>query len=135
MRLSDIALATLATARLSRLVITDKLGHWWIQEPVARAMSDYAAHEIARAAEEDRDPVEPAWWRYEQGLQCPWCVGFWLGAGVLTAGAIATRRPGIARTAWRLGAGSLALNYVTAHLGSHLGDFDTDDIDPEDDAR
>ena len=131
MRLLDIPLATLAAARLSRLVITDDLGRWWIHEPFDRAMDTYAALELHRAAEDDRDPIEPWWWRYRSGLDCPFCVGFWLGAAVLVTGAAATRRPGPAATAWRLGAGALALNYAAAHLGARLGDFDHDDEDTD----
>lgn len=128
MRLTDTALAVLATARLSRLVITDDLGQWWVQEPVDRAMEAYTVQELNAAHRERRPVHEPWWWKYRDGLECPFCVGFWLGAGTLAAGALATRHP-LTRAAWRLGAGALALNYVTAHLGVRLGDFDTEEDD------
>lgn len=131
MRLTTSLLAVGAAARLARLVITDDLGQWWVQQPVARAMGTYATTEMVRAAEEDREPVEPWWWKYESGLQCPWCIGFWLGTGVLVTGAVADRHP-TTRALWKLGAGALALNYVTAHLGARLGDFEDDDEESDD---
>lgn len=123
MRLPDLALATLAAARLSRLVITDDIGRWWIKEPIDRAMDAYAERELWASANVGQAPREPWWWRYRSGLDCPFCVGFWLGAGVLVTGAVASRHPA-PRAVWRLAAGSLALNYTAAHLGAHLGDFD-----------
>lgn len=123
MDLSRLALAVGATARLTRFVTTDKLGEWWIKDPVDRAMDRYAAEERRVYG---ADAAEPWWWRYRVGLDCPYCVGFWIGAAVLASEAV-TRRPRAARTAWVFGAGALALNYVTAHAGAALGDFDTDD--------
>lgn len=113
MRIVDSALALGAAARLSRLVITDDIGQWWVKDPIDRAMDAYAEH-----AEH-----EPWWWKYRSGLECPFCVGFWLGAGVLVSRAV------LPKPLWRLGAGALALNYVASHLGSRLGDFDTEDED------
>lgn len=132
MRLPDTALAVLASARLSRLVVTDDLGKWWVKDPIDYAMASYARNEVHAADREKRDAVTPGWWKYRSGLDCPWCVGFWLGAATLTVGAIASRRPGPARALWRLCAGALALNYVTAHAGIALGDFDTDDEETDD---
>jgi len=131
MRLLDAPLAVLAAARLSRLAITDDIGRWWIHEPVDRAMDRYAERELWAAANVGQAPQEPWWWKYRSGLDCPFCIGFWLGAAVLVTGAAATRRPGPAASAWRLGAGALALNYAAAHLGARLGDFDHDDEDTD----
>lgn len=121
MRIVDLALAVGASARLSRLVITDDIGRWWVKEPVDRAMDAYAEREIWASANVGQDPREPWWWKYRSGLDCPFCVGFWLGAGVLASRAVLPEK------VWRFGAGALALNYVAAHLGSRLGDFDTDE--------
>lgn len=133
MRPLDIALATLAAARLSRFVITDEMGEWWVKQPIDRAMDAYAEREMWASANVGQTPREPWWWKYRSGLDCPFCVGFWLGAAVLTTGAAATRLPGPAAAAWRLGAGALALNYAAAHLGVRLGDFDTATDDEDDD--
>lgn len=124
MRASTVLLAAGASARLSRLVITDKIGRWWIHEPIDRAMAAYADREVAQADADERDVRVPWWWRYRDGLDCPFCVGFWLTAAVVVTGAAADRAPGRARTAWRLGAGVLAANYVVAHIGARLGDFE-----------
>lgn len=116
MKRLDILLALGASARLTRFVIADHLGHWWVKEPVDDAMERYeATHE-----------EEPWWWRYRAGLDCPFCVGFWLGASVLASHALTSRSPRL-RSLWRLGTGALALNYVAAHVGIALGDFEDGD--------
>nr|DAS09089.1 MAG TPA: Protein of unknown function (DUF1360) [Caudoviricetes sp.] len=107
---------TLAAARLTRFVTRDTLGGWLIREPIARAMQNYAQAALTKHQREGRPghPQQPWWWKYEVGLHCKWCVGFWLCAATITAEK-ATRgtcaRPIVAT----LG-GALALNYVTAHL-------------------
>lgn len=121
MRIVDLALAVGASARLSRLVITDDLGKWWIREPVDRAMDEYAAGELLEADQQGREPQEPWWWKYRSGLDCPFCVGFWLGAAVLVAHRV------LPAPVWRFGVSALALNYVASHIGSRLGDFDEED--------
>ena len=129
MRLLDPALAVLASARLSRLVITDDLGRWLIHDPIDRAMDRYAERELWAAANVGQEPREPWWWKYRSGLDCPFCIGFWLSLLVVGLGAAATRREGIGAIAWRAGTGALATNYVASHLGARLGDFDTDEED------
>lgn len=99
----DVALAALTTARLTRLVITDDIGVY-VRRPLNRLA--------------DQQDVED-WVR--DGIECPWCIGFWIGAGVLATHPL-WRRSGIAR----LAAGALALNYVVAHVAVRLGDFDID---------
>ena len=129
MRIVDLALAVGASARLSRLVITDDIGRWWVKEPVDRAMDAYAEREIWASANVGQEPQVPWWWKYRSGLDCPFCIGFWLSLLVVGLGAAATRREGIGAIAWRAGTGALATNYVASHLGSRLGDFDTEEED------
>lgn len=107
---------TLAAARLTRLVTKDTLGGWLIREPIARAMQNYAQQTAQRHQAEGRPghPSPPWWWKYETGLHCKWCVGFWLAAGTLITEK-ATRGT-CARPIIRTIGGALALNYVTAHL-------------------
>lgn len=134
MRLTDLTLTVLASARLTRFVITDSMGKWWIKDPIDEAMTGYSLEATEYALRTGTAAVEPWWWKYREGLDCPFCVGFWLGSGVLAAHAATAHRPR-ARKVWRFAAGAFALNYVTAHLGSALGDFDhanDDGIDAKD---
>lgn len=107
---------TLAAARLTRFVTKDTLGGWLIREPIARAMQNYAQAALTKHQREGRPghPNPPWWWKYEVGLHCKWCVGFWLCVGTLAAEK-ATRGT-CARPIIRTIGGALALNYVTAHL-------------------
>lgn len=107
---------TLAAARLTRFVTKDTLGGWLIREPIARAMQNYARAAVDKHTREGRPghPTQPWWWKYETGLHCKWCVGFWLAAGTLITEK-ATRGT-CARPIIRTIGGALALNYVTAHL-------------------
>ena len=107
---------TLAAARLTRFVTKDTLGGWLIREPIARVMQNYAQQTAQRHQREGRPghPAPPWWWKYETGLHCKWCVGFWLAAGTLITEK-ATRGT-CARPIIRTIGGALALNYVTAHL-------------------
>lgn len=107
---------TLAAARLTRFVTRDTLGGWLIREPIARAMQNYAQAALTKHQREGRPghPTQPWWWKYEVGLHCKWCVGFWLAAGTLITEK-ATRGT-CARPVIRTIGGALALNYVTAHL-------------------
>ena len=120
MRPTDALLALGAAARLTRFVISDHLGHWWVKEPVDAAMERYEASHSE----------EPWWWRYRSGLECPFCVGFWLGTGVLASYALTYRSPRL-RSIWRFATSALALNYVAAHTAIRLGDFDTEEDDDE----
>lgn len=107
---------TLAAARLTRFITKDTLGGWLIREPIARAMQNYAQQTAQRHQAEGRPghPTPPWWWKYETGIHCKWCVGFWLAAGTLITEK-ATRGT-CARPIIRTIGGALALNYVTAHL-------------------
>lgn len=101
MTLSDKALILGATMRLTRLVVADDLGQWWVKDPIDRLHHEGKLH------------VDH---KYLGGLECPFCVGYWIGAGVLVSYHLAPRR------AWRFVAASLTLNEVAAHLGARLGD-------------
>ena len=109
----DITLILLATMRITRLVVFDDLGGWALREPAARWAGDL-----------------PARARLVSGLECPWCVGFWIGAAALaalwTAGG-----PGHAAEWWRYLAGAFALNWVAAHIGPRLGDAGYADYDED----
>lgn len=101
----DLILLTLATTRVTRFVTTDSLGEWLI-----------------------RDPAEAWWlkkggsWRAKliSGLECPYCVGFWLGV-IAIAVLMLAGGPGDAALWWRLASGAFALNTVVGVLGGKLG--------------
>lgn len=102
--LGDALLAVGATVRLTRLVTTDSLGEHLIRTPAERWAARHPEHD----------------WKVA-GLYCPFCAGYWLGAAVLVAHAATSNSPR-ARGLWRLGAATLALNYVVGHVSARLDD-------------
>lgn len=95
-----------ASLRLTRFVVTDDLGGWLIREPVHASAQRHGTREAQRLAE---------------GIDCPFCVGQWIAAGVLGSYLLARRRPATL-AAWRYVAGSLALNHLTAHIAVRIND-------------
>lgn len=115
-----------ASARLTRLITTDDLGQWWVQDPIDRAAQRWYDRQVIRAREarglvtidwddEDEEVPQPWWWKYRSGLDCPFCIGFWIALGL-----IAADRRLSGRGLWSLGVQALALNYVAAHAESLL---------------
>ena len=146
MNLSRLALVAIATARLTRFVTTDSLGEWLLVAPAKRwAVRDVIAP--ASSSEEHRAEIESAKHRalvdevasdlsglvdygaqgpgaskrarLVKGLDCPFCVGFWIGAAVLL-GEVATRRVPVLRPVWTFALGALGLNYAVGHLSSRI---------------
>jgi hypothetical protein len=115
-RPTDAALVAGATARLTRFVVTDDMGQWFVKDPI-----DAQFH--PRDGRSARLPVK--YHKYVAGLSCPWCIGYWSGVVVLGSYLLTRKHPRSAR-AWRFIAGTLTLNYVTAHAGIRLGDVDSD---------
>jgi hypothetical protein len=102
--------------RLTRLVVVDDLGAWAIRYPAYR----WAAKV---------DPTERGWpSKAVSGLDCPFCVGTWVGFAVLAATAVTRDRTPLGR-AWRFVAAGLTLNEIAAHLGARLGDTAPPDPD------
>lgn len=131
-RLAWLLVAALATARLTRFFTSDKLGEWVAVGPAKRwAFRQETAPEFRDQIEEvfERDRItgrpqetpNPMWgWRSKlvTGLDCPFCVGFWLGALVLLALPL-TRVPVLGAVV-RFGLSALALNYITGHVSAKL---------------
>lgn len=119
--LTDTALILGATMRLTRLVVSDDLGQWWVKDPL-----DAWAHGHKRVTSKESTTGESSyevhtlasWHKYLSGLECPYCVGFWIGAGVLASYHL------VPRGLWRFVASALTLNEVAAHLGVKIGDFE-----------
>lgn len=109
----------LAVARLTRFVTSDSLGDWLVVGPARRWA---IKHEGTYLHYADNTPAldESVGWRSKlvSGLECPFCVGFWVGAGML-AGEKITRDTKL-EPIWDLATSALALNYVVAHVSSRI---------------
>jgi hypothetical protein len=122
MDLQDQVLAVGATMRLTRLVVTDDLGQWWVKDPIDRLFHPREVGEQVDGGEPWAGPIAqppqaPAHLhRYVGGLDCPFCVGFWIGAAVLVGYHV------LPRGLWRFGTRALTLNEVAAHAGVRLND-------------
>lgn len=93
-----LALAVLATIRITRLLIFDSL------PPLPALRRRLAEREISGGG--DEAPPEPsALWTLST---CPWCLSFWVGIAVLGSAMLWG-----STSAWRLIAGSLALSLLT----------------------
>ena len=99
----------LATARLTRLVTTDKIAEHLVIHHL-RERSQVKAPVIG----DDAVPANLAAYLTEMA-DCPYCSGFWISLGVLTGEVLFGRRK-----LWRIFTGALALNYVTAHVSARI---------------
>jgi len=106
--------------RLTRLVVTDDLGNWMVKWP---------AYNWARA----KDPEATGWQtKAVSGLDCGWCVGTWIGFGVLALTELLPATSPLGR-AWRFVMRGLLLNEVTAPLGSWmLSPSEAEDVGDDD---
>ncbi len=115
----------LAAARATRFFTSDTLGEWTIVGPAKRwaFRNDPGVPDDFRDLVDDPQPTpEPRWgWRSKltKGLDCPFCIGFWMGALVLLGEVTLGRIPGV-RHLWRFGVSAFALNYVAGHLSARL---------------
>ncbi len=126
MNLSRLALVAIATARLTRFITTDHLGEWYIVGPLKRwawrkSGVGYTPSEIGERVEAVPTPPHYGGWRARlvKGLDCPFCVGFWIGALVLL-GEVVTRRWRPLRAVWTFALGALGLNYAVGHVSSRI---------------
>lgn len=112
---ADLALLLGATLRLSRLVTTDYIGEWWIRDPAERWVD---RHKTFSHSQGNVDLYEKGWrGKVITGLECPFCVGFWLGLAAIISLELAGG-PGSAAEWWRYTAGGLALNYIVGHISA-----------------
>jgi len=136
---TDAALVLGATMRLTRLITNDDLGQWWLKDPLDRWMHGHDVlqpgehEERARLLAEGKDlayvdallPVAERlkYHRYLHGLECPHCVGTWVGFGVLTSYVVA-KRSRRALAAWRFVATGLSLNTASVAAGDAIKYWD-----------
>lgn len=102
----DVALITLATARLTRLVTVDTIG-----EPVRKA-ARWTGYAFAGTA---------GWDWADELVGCPHCAGFWLSLLVVGSYAAWEQHPW-----WTTVAGVFAVAYVAGHLVARLDVGDDD---------
>lgn len=140
----DLLLILLTTLRLTRFITTDSLGGWLIADPAHRWADDHeaslrlarertiwkmrkehpemppAAAERLTRLESTLEDDEPISWqaRLVSGLECPYCVGFWIGVGVIGS-YIFARRTGSMK-AWRIANSAFALNYIVGATSARI---------------
>lgn len=134
-RIFPIMLVVGATLRLTRFIVSDTLGEWLIVRPAKRwgekadiqALNE--AYDLKQAGfsarsdelyekTQDEEPLTPQS-KLVSGLECPFCVGFWVGLIVLIADRVLPRR-GILRTLWNVLTSALSLNYLTGHISARI---------------
>lgn len=107
MQYLDVLLALGLTLRLTRLVATDDIGLWFVRGPAAMWAMNW-------------EPKADGWRaKLQSGLDCPFCVGFWIGCLVLLSLWL-VGGPGHAWEPWRWVAGAFTMNYISAHINSRL---------------
>jgi len=124
--LSRLVLIVIATARATRFVTTDWLGEWTLVGPAKRwavraESPPYTGPRPPGWDPDSRDPDPDNGWRSKlvKGLDCPFCVGFWIGALVLL-GEVVTRRWRPLHAVWTFALGALGLNYAVGHVSSRI---------------
>jgi hypothetical protein len=114
-QLFDGALLFGMTLRLSRLVTTDYIGEWWLRDP-AEKWAD--KHKRFSHSQGNVDLYEKGWrGKLVTGLECPFCIGFWLGIAGLISLELAGGLGG-AHEIWRYTAGAFTLNYIVGHISA-----------------
>lgn len=137
-------LALGATARLTRFIVLDDLGHWTIKGPFQRhaakaeaeAVEDlvaYIAHvekhadvahvpaaiqrreRLVRATDpEDPEPLTIRE-KISHGLNCPYCVSTWIGMAVVGVGLLSRKHPATRAIAATI-AGGLTASYISGAI-------------------
>lgn len=119
----DLLLLVLSTLRLSRLVTSDQIGEWFIQEPAKRwaTMADVTTDYEPYMGEVLRQTDNPDGWRHRlvDGLICGFCEGYWIGVVTIVVLAM-LGGPGDAPDWWRVLSGTFALSYVIGHVSARL---------------
>jgi hypothetical protein len=125
---SDLLLILGGALRLTHLITHDKIGEWAVVGPARKWARPYEEAAQSVAFKRGVTPDEIALietgtlspeGKLFSGLECPWCVGFWIG-GVVIIGTLTIGRLPIVGTLWRIALGALSLNYVVGHVSSRI---------------
>ena len=143
----DILILTLAVLRLTRLVMMDDLGKWYILGPAHRwaqrkkrlgkarstsfqmegqvggSTETFTFHGESPIYQQHPDGTSLARLRLIGGLTCPFCIGWHIGFWLLLI-SYWTGPLGHEPVWWRILLGSLAMNWVVGHVASRVGDTD-----------
>lgn len=123
MRPWDLVLTVGAALRLTRFVTTDALGYWSIVRPAQRWAARHESNADPTASDpQEVNPDDGARSKLVSGLDCPFCVGYWIGALVVGSHYLAKRHPSTL-SLWRGVASTLALNYATGHISARIEDM------------
>lgn len=133
MKLSDTIRVTLATARVTRLIAVDDVpGQWWIKDPLDHAMHRYRDRRAVPARQVNMVGAvypaslfdEPWWWKYREGLDCPYCVAVHAAVWVTVLEEATRHAPRPVRAVWKLVSGALAVSWVVGHAEAYLSGSD-----------
>jgi len=137
------------TLRLTRFMTTDTLGEWIVRAPARRwaagaeerrllALAEVTesirakrelgeeptagAELLLRQWEDDAENGRPLSFRGRlvSGLDCPFCIGFWVGIVVIVATVLLLTYFPWAGVIWLGVLGALTLNYVAGHISARL---------------
>lgn len=116
---------------MTRFFTTDTLGGWLVTDPAQKWAREreapreeetvmlWGAKVERRSVLEEFSPDHG--WRSKlvSGLDCPYCVGTWVGFAAIGSYLIARRRPATLAV-WRFLAAGLGMNYVVGHVSSRI---------------
>lgn len=132
--------------RLTRFIVVDDLGRWTIKGPYQRHAShieveamNREASRINHAANEDHrrrlmnrhadavsgDRPYTTAQKISHGLECPYCVGTWVGIGTFALAALASRNTTSKRVFTTLASG-LTASFLTGAIINHMEPEDDD---------
>ncbi len=113
-------LLPLAALRLTRFITTDWLGEWTIDAPARRWANRHESSAWMYRNPPLEEQVDPDnGWRSKlvKGLDCPFCVGFWIGLLLIMAIALC---PKPLRPILNSLLAALGLNYVVGHISKRI---------------
>lgn len=107
--------------RLTRLVTRDDAGDWLIYRPAEKWATEKDGSELTYENGRDALDTEQGWRsKLVSGLRCHWCVGFWIGAGVLASRKLAGQSK-VGKQAWDAAMTALTLNQVVGMISDRTG--------------